>query len=433
MSVPTLTGGTGPTGGQGLLRSDLLGKVSWRAPIAMAVITVFAILAFAVFTPPDAVAQFAFTEADGVVETPVWHAPARAVLIVCSAVAIALTGVAFWASSARRTGKWYLVAFGAVMLVMFLVWVMSASTGVLRVPFLLSLTVTWSVPLVFGSFAGVLCERAGVINIAIEGQLLGGAFLCAVASSIAGNPYVGLIAAPIAGALVGLILATFSVKYKVDQIIVGVVVNVLVLGLTNYLYSTVLTENPGALNSPPPLPSWRIPILADIPVVGGALFDQTVIVYAMYVAVFVLQYMLFRSRWGLRVRSVGEHPKAADTVGIAVNRTRFRTVVLGSAVAGFGGASFLSAGLAFTQEVSAGRGYIALAAMILGRWSPKGALAAAAFFGFTDALNRLLRNIGSPVDYELMSMLPYVATIFAVAGLVGRVRPPAADGKNYDG
>ena len=216
-----------------------------------------------------------------------------------------------------------------------------------------------------------------------------------------------------------------------DQIIVGVVVNVLVLGLTNYLFSTVLSENPQEFNSPPPLPTWRIPVLADIPVIGSALFNQTVIVYAMYVAVFVLQYMLFRSRWGLRLRSVGEHPKAADTVGIMVNRTRYRAVVLGSAVAGFGGAAFLSAGLAFTKEVSQGRGYIALAAMILGRWSPKGALAAAVLFGFTDALNRVLRNIGSPVDYELMSMLPYLATIFAVAGLVGRVRPPAASGKPY--
>src|SRR5699024_2364942 len=219
--------------------------------------------------------------------------------------------------------------------------------------------------------------------------------------------------------------------YRVDQIVVGVVVNVLVIGLTSYLFSTVLSENPQAFNSPPPLPSWRIPILADIPVVGAALFDQTIIVYLMYVAVFVLQFMLFRSRWGLRVRSVGEHPQAADTVGIAPNRVRYGNVVLGGAVAGFGGASFLSAGLAFTQEVSAGRGYIALAAMILGRWSPRGALAAAVFFGFTDALNRLLRNIGSPVDYELMAMLPYLATIFAVAGLVGRVRPPAWNGKAY--
>ena len=431
MTAPMMAGTPGPTGPSGLMRADVLGKVSWRTPITMAVLTVAAALAFWVFTPSTAIAQFAFTEPDGHWQWPVWHAPARAVLLVCVMVAFACTAIAFRAATLRRPRYWYLVLFGAVMLTMFLVWVMSASTGILGIPFLLSLTLTWAVPLVFGAFAGVLCERAGVINIAIEGQLLAGAFLCAIAASITGNAYVGLIAAPIAGALVGLILAVFSITYRVDQIIVGVVVNVLVLGLTNYLFSTVLSENPQEFNSPPPLPTWRIPVLADIPVIGSALFNQTVIVYAMYVAVFVLQYMLFRSRWGLRLRSVGEHPKAADTVGIMVNRTRYRAVVLGSAVAGFGGAAFLSAGLAFTKEVSQGRGYIALAAMILGRWSPKGALAAAVLFGFTDALNRVLRNIGSPVDYELMSMLPYLATIFAVAGLVGRVRPPAASGKPY--
>ncbi len=431
MSAPVMAGTPGPVGPGGLLRADVLGTVSWRTPITLAVISVAALFAFVLFTPQTAIAQFAFTEPDASWQWPVWHAPAQLVLIICAVGTFALTAAAFAAAAARKPRRWYLVAFGALVLVMFLVWVMSASTGTLRLPFLLGLTMTWAVPLVFGAFAGVLCERAGVINIAIEGQLLAGAFLCAIAGSITGSAYVGLVAAPIAGALVGLILAVFSITYKVDQIIVGVVVNVLVLGLTNYLFSTVLSENPQEFNSPPPLPTWRIPGLADIPVIGDALFNQTVIVYAMYVAVFVLQYMLFRSRWGLRLRSVGEHPKAADTVGIKVNRTRYRAVVLGSAVAGFGGASFLAAGLAFTKEVSAGRGYIALAAMILGRWSPKGALAAAVLFGFTDALNRVLRNIGSPVDYELMSMLPYLATIFAVAGLVGRVRPPAADGKPY--
>src|SRR5699024_4505460 len=164
---------------------------------------------------------------------PVWHAPAKLVLILCSIGTFALTAAALIAAAARRPRRWYLVAFGALVLVMFLVWVMSASTGTLRLPFLLGLTMTWAVPLVFGAFAG---------------QRLGGAFLCAIAASITGNAYVGLIAAPIAGVLVGLILAVFSITYKVDQIIVGVVVNVLVLGLTNYLFSTVLSENPQEFN-----------------------------------------------------------------------------------------------------------------------------------------------------------------------------------------
>jgi len=151
----------------------------------------------------------------------------------------------------------------------------------------------------------------------------------------------------------------------------------------------------------------------------------------MIVGVFALQFMIFRSRWGLRMRSVGEHPKAADTVGIKVNRTRYRNILFGGAVAGFGGAAIVSAGLAFTKEATQGRGYIALAAMILGRWNPTGALAVAVLFGFFDSLRRVLGNIGSVIPSELLAMLPYLATIFAVAGVVGRFRPPAAEGKPY--
>src|SRR5690625_461012 len=221
MSAPMMAGTPGPVGPDGVLRADVLGTVSWRTPITLAVISIAALFAFVLFTPSTALAQFAFTEPDASWQWPVWHAPAKLVLILCSIGTFALTAAALIAAAARRPRRWYLVAFGALVLVMFLVWVMSASTGTLRLPFLLGLTMTWAVPLVFGAFAGVLCERAGVINIAIEGQLLGGAFLCAIAASITGNAYVGLIAAPIAGALVGLILAVFSITYKVDQIIVG--------------------------------------------------------------------------------------------------------------------------------------------------------------------------------------------------------------------
>src|SRR5699024_168679 len=255
-----------------------------------------------------------------------------------------------------------------------------------------------------------------------------GAFMTAIIGAATGNFYIGLIAAPIAGALVSVLLAVFTIKYRVDQIIVGVVLNVLVLGLTNYLFSTVLTQNQ-SLRTPPPVGAWRIPLLADIPVIGQALFNQNVIVYTMIVGVFALQFMIFRSRWGLRMRSVGEHPKAADTVGIKVNRTRYRNILFGGAVAGFGGAAIVSAGLAFTKEATQGRGYIALAAMILGRWNPTGALAAAVLFGFFDSLRRVLGNIGSVVPSVLLAMLRYLATLFAVAGVGGRLRPPAAEGQ----
>ena len=181
-----------------------------------------------------------------------------------------------------------------------------------------------------------------------------------------------------------------------------------------------------------PLPRLPIPLLSDIPVVGPVLFDQTILVYLMYALIFGLQFMLFRSRWGLRTRAVGEHPKAADTVGIKVNVRRVWNTILGGAIAGLGGAFFtVGSGLAFGREMSAGQGYIALAAMILGKWNPWGAVMAALLFGFSKNLGNVLSSIGSGVPSELLLMLPYVITILAVAGFVGRVRPPAAEGVPY--
>ena len=297
-----------------------------------------------------------------------------------------------------------------------------------------------AVPLVFGAMAGTLCERSGVVNIAIEGQLLGGAFLAVVVASVTDNAYIGMAAAPIAGALVGALLALFAVRYWVDQIVVGVVLNVLVIGITSFLFSTVLSDNPefnqagaqiGAQGGVA-MQSLPIPLLSEIPILGPVFFDQNALVYLMYVIVIVFQVMLFKSRWGLRVRAVGEHPKAADTVGIKVNRTRVRNTILGGAIAGLGGAFFtVASGLSFSKEMTSGKGYIALAAMILGRWNPKGALLAALLFGFADSLRIQLGVIGSSIPSEFLAMLPYLATIFAVAGLVGKSRPPAAENIPY--
>jgi simple sugar transport system permease protein len=226
----------------------------------------------------------------------------------------------------------------------------------------------------------------------------------------------------------------FAVKYWVDHIIVGVVLNVLVTGLTSYLFSTVLKQNPERWNKAMSLPTLDIPVLSQIPVIGPVFFRQSLLVYLMYVLVVVLNIMIFKSRWGLRLRACGEHPKAADTVGIKVNRTRIRNTILGGAIAGLGGAYFtVAAGLAFGKDMSAGKGYIALAAMILGRWNPKGAVAAALLFGFSDELAVLLGTMNTPIPSDILHMTPYLLTIFAVAGLVGRVRAPAAEGIPYKG
>lgn len=321
-------------------------------------------------------------------------------------------------------------AFGFFFMVGFLTW--AGADGSILIPGLLLGTLGLSIPLIFGALGGIISERVGVINIAIEGQLLAGAFVSAMVATITGSPYLGLASAMIAGMLVSFVLATFSVKYLVDQVIVGVVLNVLVLGLTSFLYSQVLSSNTPALNSPPRFDRIDIPLLSQIPIIGPVLFRQTVIVYLMYVIVAVVAFALFKTKWGLRLRSVGEHPMAADTVGINVAATRFWNVSLAGAIAGIGGAYFTLGSVgAFQKEMTAGAGFIALAAVIFGRWDPIRATLAALLFGFASNLQNVLSIIGSPVPSEFMLMLPYVVTIFAVAGFVGRVRGPAAAGKPY--
>ncbi|WP_062076716.1 ABC transporter permease [Demequina globuliformis] len=406
---------------------------SWKATIGLSVVAVLSLLLFGLTTPSGVQTTFTVATSSDFITLPSITVPARAAAVVLSVVAILLAAyVGFRANQFRKVGIWLPIVFGMAVLGALLTWAGADRSGTtIQLTGLLTSALFLAVPLVFGSLAGTLCERSGIINIAIEGQLLAGAFLAALVGSMAGNAYVGLIAAPIAGALVGLLLAIFATKYWVNQIVVGVVLNMLVIGLTSFFFSTMMTDDP-SLNRALSLPQIDIPLLASIPIIGPVLFQQNLLVYIMYVVVIVLQIMLFKSRWGLRVRAVGEHPKAADTVGIKVNRTRVRNTVLGGAVAGLGGAFFtVASGLAFGKEMTAGKGYIALAAMILGRWSPRGALAAALLFGFADALRVQFGIIGSAIPSEFLSMLPYLVTILAVAGLVGVSRPPAAEGIPY--
>ncbi len=348
-------------------------------------------------------------------------------VLVCAAVT---------AESVRRLlahtpqAVWLPVVFAVGWMVAFLTW--EAADNRIRIVSLLGGSIALAVPLVFGALGGVLGERAGVVNIAIEGQLLFGAFAAAVTASLTGSAWAGLIAAMVAGALIALLLGLFAITYIVDQVIVGVVLNVLVVGLTNFLFRQVLTPNADTLNSPDRIRAFPIPVLGDIPLIGPILFRQTPLVYLLYVVVALVAFSLYRTRWGLRVRAVGEHPKAADTVGIKVNRTRYRTILLAGAIAGLGGAYFSLVSVAgFNREMTGGAGYIALAAVIFGKWDPIRATLAALLFGFATNLQGVLSAIGAPVPTQFMLMLPYLVTIFAVAGLVGRSRPPAADGVPY--
>ncbi|MFI7076079.1 ABC transporter permease [Micromonospora sp. NPDC049903] len=333
--------------------------------------------------------------------------------------------------------RWFVpvLAVGLVAFVLsFLCWQVSAApTGqnfmplvnIVRGTFLLAL------PLIFGALAGVLCERSGVVNVAIEGQLLMGAFSGALFGSISGSVWVGLVAAAIGGAFISLLLAVFCIRYLVDQVVMGIVLNLLAVGITGFLYERLMQTDAARYNSAPRFSNWEIPLLSDIPVLGPALFRSSIFLYLALLLVLVIHIALFRTRWGLRTRSVGEHPTAADTLGVKVLRVRYRNVLLAGVVAGIGGASYTLALYSFTKNMIGGKGFIALAALIFGRWSPTGALLAALFFGFADQLATYLGAINSIIPGQFLAMLPYLATILAVAGLVGRVRAPAADGKPY--
>jgi ABC-type uncharacterized transport system permease subunit len=403
---------------------------SWKTPITFGIFALAALVLF-VFFGRVGESSFRLSTDSDLIQLPVVTVGSVVTCIGLTVVLVLITVYsAYLVASARQVRLWITVVFAVIFLVAFLTWAAVGAT--IQVPGLLVGALGLSVPLIFGALGGVISERVGVVNVAIEGQMLAGAFVSAVVASISGQVFIGLLAAMIAGALVSTVLAVFSIRYFVDQVIVGVVLNVLVVGLTSFLYSQVLQKNAELLNSPTRFERIDIPLLSEIPILGPLLFRQTIIVYIVYIAVFAVYWGLFKTRWGLRLRSVGEHPQAADTVGINVARTRFWNVLLAGAIAGIGGAYFTLGSVgAFNKEMTAGAGYIALAAVIFGRWDPIRATLAALLFGFATNLQSSLSIIGSPVPSEFMLMLPYVVTIFAVAGVVGRVRGPAASGRPY--
>jgi ABC-type uncharacterized transport system permease subunit len=354
--------------------------------------------------------------------------------ILFGLVAVAI-GAALITLQGKRWFGWLLAGGIVAVVVSFLCWQVSqAPTGLNVMPLgdVARSSLRLALPLILGALAGVLCERSGVINIAIEGQFLVGAFAAAMVATLAASVWAGIVAATLGGLLIAAILAVLSIRYLVDQVVLGIVLNVFALGLTGFLYEQLMAREQTRYNQPPLVSTWEVPGLADIPILGPTLFKANIFVYGALALVAIVQVGLFRTRWGLRTRSVGEHPTAADTVGVKVLGLRYRNVLLGGMVAGFGGAYFtLLSTTNFNKGMTSGAGFIALAALIFGRWSPVGSLLAALFFGFSSALAFYLGAIGSPIPSQFLNMLPYLATIVAVAGLVGRVRAPAADGRPY--
>ncbi|WP_307856023.1 ABC transporter permease [Nocardioides faecalis] len=410
--------------------STLPPRTLLKTPIALGVVSLL-VAWLAVFKERPGDTTFRLATAADLFELPEVVVPSGGTVWVVLVLLLAITALSALATArGRRTPLWLVALFGVLGMVGFLAW--AAAGGTVPVIGLLAGSIALAVPLVFGALGGVLGERAGVVNIAIDGQLLFGAFAAAMFATMAGSAWGGLVAAMVAGAIVAIILSFFAISYFVDQVIVGVVLNVLVIGVTSFLFGQLMTDNPEGLNSPPHFSRISIPVLGDIPVIGPVLFRQTILVYLMYVAVAVVAWALYRTRWGLRVRAVGEHPKAADTVGIKVNRTRYTTMLIAGLIAGAGGATYTLVSVPqFGQEMTDGAGYIALAAVIFGRWDPIRATLAALLFGFATNLSGVLSVIGSPVPSQFMLMLPYVVTIVAVAGLVGASRSPAATGKPY--
>jgi len=331
----------------------------------------------------------------------------------------------------RGGGKWTSLSLGigfALVVFAFLVWATAGKSFSLSG--MLQATVVRAVPIALGGLAGVLSERVAVVNIAIEGMLLAGAFTGALMGSLLGG-WGGLVAAMLVGGMFGVILAALVVTFRMDQIIAGTVINLFVLGVTSYVSSQVFADH-RALNNAPVFRSFKIPFLGDIPVLGPMLFNQNLFVYGALIMVGVATYYLFHTRSGLRARAVGEHPRAADTLGINVYRTRYVHVILAGMVAGFGGAWFTLGSVGrFDSNMTNGRGFIGLAAMIFGRWHPVGALMAALVFGFADSLQQKLALLNTPIPSEFLGMAPYLATMIVVAGLIGKSRGPAADGKPY--
>lgn len=377
---------------------------------------------------PGATTVFGLTPGGSDVTLPDWTLSAGPALNMLAALSLAFGGFQL----ARGFGTWtnrVLAIVAGMFIFAFLIW--AASGRSLNLAGLFGATLIKSVPLTLGAMSGVLCERAGVVNIAIEGMMLTSAMVGTLIGSLT-NLWFGLTCAILVGGLLGLLHAWLSVTYKTDQIVSGTVINIFALGLTSFV-SAKFMQRYQQLNDPGIFQPVAIPLLSKIPLIGPLLFNNNLFVYGMFIFLIVLHVGLFYTRWGLRLRSVGEHPKAADTLGIDVFRTRYMAVILGGLMAGFAGAYFTLGSVGrFDEGLTAGRGFISLAAMIFGNWSPFGGFGAGLLFGFADALAARTAILGVRIPSEFLLMTPYIATMIVLAGVVGRGQMPAADGQPYE-
>jgi general nucleoside transport system permease protein len=349
--------------------------------------------------------------------------------LFCTILALVLAVMGVLQITGLGRAVWLMGVAIFVFVLAFMVW--AARENSLDVVNVVESALLGTIPIAIGAMSGVVCERAGVINIAIEGQMLTAAFISTLIGGLTGNIIAALVAGIVSGAVLGWLLALLALRYAVDQIIAGFVIDVFATGFTSYLSVSILQVNPN-LNSSGQFSNVNIAGLSNVPILGPLVFGNNVFVYIMVAVVVVLHIALFYTRWGLRARSVGEHPIAAATVGINPIRIRYVNVILGGALSGLAGSFFtLGATGRFDQTMTSGQGFIALVAVILGGWKPVGSFLAALLFGFAVSLQTVLGIFNVNIDPNLLGTLPYVITILAVAGIVGRTRPPASDGQPY--
>ena len=357
-----------------------------------------------------------------------WIIPTRLTLLILMLITLAI-GLFQLIKGFGRATNGMVGLCGLILIFSFLTW--QAADKSLNLAGMLSSAVLLSVPITLGAFSGILSERAGVVNIAIEGMMLMGSMVGALVGSITQSVWLGLLGAILSGVILAAIHAVLSIKYKINQVISGTVINIFSAGMTAFISQKFLQTNQ-ALNAPPMFTRIPIPGLAHIPVIGPIFFNTNLFVYLMIIFLIVIQVALFATRWGLRMRSVGEHPKAADTLGINVFKTRYMAVLLSGFVAGVGGAFFTLGSVGrFDEGMTAGKGFIGLAAMIFGNWTPLGAIGAGFLFGFADAIGSKLSLLGSAIRSEFMAMAPYLITMIILAGFIGKGQVPAADGEPY--
>lgn len=411
-----------------------LNEISPNRRITMGVVEILtAVLIFFVFfskTATDALTTFVMTPGGITVGTmPNWVVPSHTALLITMILSLAIGIYQTIKGFGKATNGMVGVVF-LLLIFSFLTW--QASGKSLNLGGMLASAVSMAVPITLGAFSGIMSERAGVVNIAIEGMMLMGSMVGALVGSVTQSAWLGLIAGIAAAVLLAALHAVLSIKYKIDQIISGTVINIFSTGMTSFLSQKFLQVHQN-LNNPAMFPRVEIPGLASIPLIGPILFNTNFFVYVMFLLVFFLQWALFSTRWGLRHRAVGEHPKAADTLGIDVIKTRYVAVLLGGVIAGLAG-TFLTLGSVgrFDEGMTAGKGFIGLAAMIFGNYNPFGALGAGMLFGFADSLGSKLSLLGSVIPSQFMSMAPYLITMIVLAGFVGKGHVPAADGTPYD-